>query len=227
VPISSHTENPFELFQPPERLLHSPYSNTLLLKYFSSVHDRLSRLDLQQMVQSLLGDSASSLCDSISGHFHVGFIAPPSTSVSQVTVTAERAGFKRVSVFKSEVVSRELGDLLGKKSVPTTIVKAYDCSRASSHIGIETFLPDAPPLSHSEWYRNNVCLHLGIGLKTSAAVWQALEVCSEGGFYPPTFLRGKPAVNRSEEMLLVYADGNLSGRTFRLEFYCENAEVAE
>ncbi len=192
-----------------------------LVEHALEAHHFLSSLDLDGFLHEHLGSElAALLAQEGTGHLHIGFVAPTECTVELLAETAQTAGFNSaVSSFASEVMARELALSSKQTDVPTTILKAFDLSLAERSLGLEAFLPTTSITESQNWVRSGVGRHLGLGLQSRKAVCKAQELCSQAGFHPPSFLKGKPAINQAEDILVVYSDGLLEGRPLRLEFY--------
>lgn len=207
-------------------LLGNSPLETRLGRFADSAHSLLKSLDLADFLARTLGvGQAEAIVGAISGYLHLGFLAPPHCQASDLAAAADKAGFNTdISNFASEVMSRELSQKAAHP-VPTTIFKAFAEASATRKNGLEAFIPEVQPERLVGWVTQGVGTHLGIGLKQRDSVWQAVQVCRTAGFEPPDFLRGEPAVNQAEDILVIYADGQLQGRPLRLEFYHAASEA--
>ncbi len=196
------------------------------LKTFASqVHNLLRSLTPREVLNRALGPDGRSLGEYATGYLHLGFLAPFGTDIEEVKRIALEAGFDQPPMsFASEVMSRELALLADLEAVPTRILKVFATAEGGQRNGFEAFLPDVSEAQLSQWVSQAVGTHLGIGLKQREQVWEAIKVCREAGFVPPDFLCGKPAVNQAEDILVMYADGELEGLPLRLELYHTTSE---
>ena len=225
--MSTHLHSPVSQFRRlngllAEAALGSPQKlRQALVKHAIEAHNFLSSLDLNEFFQEHLGSElAGLLAQEGTGHLHIGFVAPTECTVELLAETAQRACFNSaVSTFASEVMARELALSSNQADVPTTILKAFDLSLADRSLGLEAFLPNTSVAESKNWVQSGVGRHLGLGLQSRNAVCEAQKLCTQAGFHAPSFLKGKPAVNQAEDILVVYSDGLLEGRPLRLEFY--------
>ena len=164
-----------------------------LVEHALEAHHFLSSLDLDGFLHEHLGSElAALLAQEGTGHLHIGFVAPTECTVELLAETAQTAGFNSaVSSFASEVMARELALSSKQTDVPTTILKAFDLSLAERSLGLEAFLPTTSITESQNWVRSGVGRHLGLGLQSRKAVCKAQELCSQAGFHPPSFFKGK------------------------------------
>lgn len=193
---------------------------TNLDRFTKHAHQMLRAFTPQEILGMTLGPTGQALHDSTTGYLHLGFLAPFKCRLEGARESARKAGFdQRPLSFPSEVMSRELALLAALENVPTHILKVFAAEETGQKNGVEAFFPEVSEDQLEEWVRQGVGTHLGIGLHERDQVWRAVELCRRAGFHPPEFLGGEPAVNRTEDILVVYADGVLEGLPIRLELY--------
>ena len=202
-------------------LLHEQ-STALSLK---KARDVLEQLSLADFLNKLLGSSAESVLRETYRYLHLGLLVPPGMTPDLFRQLLADIGYDdHVAIFQSEVMTMELCELTGRQSVPTTIYKAFRKPDPSGVRGIELFAPEAEAETVQSWIAQGVGAHLGIGLRSREAVNRVTDLCSSVGFKPPPFLKGRPALNAAEEILVFYLDGVVEKQALRLEFYHSRSE---
>jgi hypothetical protein len=152
----------------------------------------------------------------IAGIDHVGFLA--ATSESALADAATAAGLDRQRAFPSELLSRELGDLLGCETVDTTVFRAEGVLDDGSPAAVETFLPGGvDPEVVYEWVLQGVGSHVGLRVTSADDLATATSLLEGEGFVMPAFFRHAPLRNSVEGLTAVYVDGLSDGRGVRLE----------
>jgi hypothetical protein len=197
------------------------------LESFRKADDFLRHFSVSEFLHHLLGPKASAVLEQTYGYVHVGLLTPPGLTKTLFEELVTEVGFDdHLAIFGSEVMALELAELSGGAPVPTTIYKAFGGRGEDGARGIELFAPTASESTVLHWIDLGVGNHVGIGLQSREAVVQAMDLCRPAGFAPPPFLKGQPAVNSAEEILVVYTDGSLDGVPLRLEFYHSRSELA-
>ncbi|MCA9780687.1 MAG: hypothetical protein KC800_28390 [Candidatus Eremiobacteraeota bacterium] len=206
-------------------LLQEP-STALSLK---KARQMLEQFSLSDFLHDLLGPSAGVVLQETYRYLHLGMLIPPGMTPALFRrLLAEIDYDDHVAIFQSEVMTLELCELTGRQSVPTTIYKAFRKPDPNGVRGIELFAPEAEAETVRNWIAQGVGAHLGIGLRSRGAVNRVTDLCASVGFKPPPFLKGRPALNTAEEILVFYLDGLVDSQALRLEFYhslseCERA----
>lgn len=189
---------------------------TAQLRAAAAVFSEISPLDL---IEELAGGGGRRawLTEQWYGWCHLGFLVPAGL-YHRLPSVATSLGFDAAqSHFRSEVMTLELSALSGAP-VETSVFEGYRLSARAAH-GLEAFAPAVEPEVGREWIAKGVGIHLGLGLREARAVEVVQRWFEEAGFQPAEFLNGGPAVNRAEDIQVLYLDGQVERHKLRLEFY--------
>ena len=182
----------------------------------------LSRVSPSFIISELLAEPET-LLDQLYGWFHLGFLVV-SSDFSELPARAVALGFGAYqSRFQSEVMTLELSARHGS-SVETHVFQGFHLTDLGT-TGLEAFSPKVEEETARTWVEDGLGVHLGIGLREARAVERAQKEFAEVGFLPATFLRGRPAENRAEDIQVLYLDGELEGVALRLEFYHSGSQL--
>jgi hypothetical protein len=197
-----------------------------LRAYLQGSAELMEELPLRKLLEQVLGvEGAAWAVGEMSGHLHVGFLAPAGTSLDLLGRLATEWGFGASQArFGSEILARELAWLLGRQAVPTTILKADAAERDGVVHSVEAFVPEVEPEVSRRWVEEGVGVHLALGLRHPESVERALQLCLDQGYRPPPFLEGRPALNVVNEIRVIYADPPAGG--VRWEFFHSATEPA-
>lgn len=196
-----------------------------LRKYAKAAHALLLEVEFSCFLTELLGERSSQVIGRLSGWRHLGFVAPPGSTLQGLERVFREAGFSySQSVFKSEILAIELAQAAGLKQVPTTIVKGFHPWVGRDVLGLEAFLAEVDPKICNDWVLRGQGVHIGIGMKGHDDVRKACELAQSRGFQPPKFMGCNVALNESEKILVTYLDGTIEEKRLRVEFYHAESE---
>lgn len=198
-----------------------------LKAYLLEAREILANLALGDLLAGALGKQGAAWAqDEMSGHLHVGFVAPSATPLDLLGRVAAECGFgAKQARFGSEILARELAWLLQRPEVPTMILKADAAPAGQRVLSVEAFIPTVESAISRRWIEEGVGVHLAVGLRHPQSVERALDLCLAHGFQPPAFLHGKPALNVLNEIRVIYVDGDSSDGPLRWEFYHSASET--
>lgn len=155
---------------------------------------------------------------------HVGFIAPEGElPLNDMIEAALLAGLEPEGIPQtSTVVARELGVLVGRDTIQTTIFTAH-CSAGCFKPGyVEVFLPVAYGLMRRKWIDEEICTHCGFTLVDDTVLPLVHKTFLEEGFVVPSFFCGRPIANPDKKIAVIYYDQLRNGRIFRIEILSPN-----
>jgi hypothetical protein len=154
---------------------------------------------------------------------HLGFLLPPRTDPQRVARIAAETHFPNDHrCFQSTVLARELGALVGREQVPTTIFKASGHSRGGQSISLEGFIPTLAPGDGvaRAWIATGLGSHIGFRTRSRAALHEVQQILEAAGVDMPAFMNGRPLENPAERILLFYVDIKMDQeQPLRCEFY--------
>jgi hypothetical protein len=152
---------------------------------------------------------------------HVGFIAPPGLSQADVAEAATATSFSLDhKFFASVMVAAELGELVSRPKVPTTIFRGTAAVEANRDGHVEIFMPDYDPAVVHEWTSERVVMHVAVTLEREGAFEEAISLFAEIGFTVPSFFEERPWVlplRHNRTLRTVYVDGRHEDRRCRIE----------
>jgi hypothetical protein len=165
--------------------------------------------------------AARALVAHVSHVEHVGLIIPQSVS-RDLAWAGAMAGFRLdPTIVPSVLVARELGGLIGRESVKTTVFKVSAKDAAGDLIRFEAFIPsDVDDETVRGWIRDNVSTHVAVLVKDLASMAELEAIFASEGYTMPSFMNGKPMVNQAEQITVMYFDGAYRGRSLRIECCC-------
>ena len=166
--------------------------------------------------------AARAVVDQVSHVEHVGLIIPP-CFLDDLAWAGATAGFKlEPAIFPSVLVARELGRLMGRESVKTTVFKASAEATAGAVVRCEAFIPtDVDDEIVRGWIAENVATHVAVRVNDLTSLAKLEAIFASEGYVMPPFMNGKPIVNGVEHVTVMYFDGMCRGRHLRVECYCE------
>ena len=154
---------------------------------------------------------------------HVGFMAPNEPGAGDaIAAAAARAGFAHKHArFASAVIALELGELTGKPSVPTTILKAHSAERALAARSIEAFLPLEDSATVKEWIGEGIGTHIGLKVSSAGAIPTVVQAFLAEGYRLPSFMRGGTIANPAEGSIVAYVERVSAATSLRIELFSE------
>jgi hypothetical protein len=159
------------------------------------------------------------LLDAVVELEHVGFIAPVE-DVARVSSAAALAGFGTTHWrFPSTILARELGGLVGRDSVSTTVLKACGSAGERPAPIVEVFMPEG--VEHAlilEWIRRGIGVHVAFVVSSPSVFGNVLDVMRDEGFRLPALMQAGPSRNDAEGLTALYFDGRAGERPLRIEF---------
>lgn len=165
----------------------------------TSVEDILNFLFERQENRRLVMESVRDM-------LHVGFIIPErELTIAFMSKASNEAGFcSDHSTFVSTVISRELGELVGRPHVPTTIFTA-GVEQIHGRSGyFEAFIPAEEKKLVNSWIEKEVGTHVGLTLADPSMLPTVQDVFQEEGFRLPTFMHGQPIANFDAGVVVIY-----------------------
>lgn len=157
------------------------------------------------------------ITNSIEQTDHVGFLIPPKTDINLLKQVAIESGFKsNHRVFNSVIVARELGQLIGKDSVETTIFLCsgmFNCSIYS----IEIFIPNEDEEIVNKWICEGRVKHIALRARNIEAVNEIIITMKNDGYLMPEFMNGEGMFNKQQGSLTAYFDLVEDGERMRFE----------
>jgi hypothetical protein len=169
--------------------------------------------------QLRLGDAAIGRIEPLLGYVqHIGFLIQPESAV-KLRRQASAAGFDKALVpYKSVLVARELGGLVGCPEVETAI-HIFEADLGTGHtVAVETFAPSASAELIAEWIDDERAAHVAIWVPTRDALAEIEATLGEAGCELPAFMGGSAMFNPTDRALSLYYD--LDGSHARVQFYC-------
>jgi hypothetical protein len=162
--------------------------------------------------------TGAGLIEAVTHIDHVGFLVPSESTREIIGEAASAAGLPDGhTAFRSMILARELGALLGRHDVPTTIFKACEARGTPATKYVEIFVPDADPETVRRWIAGEVGNHFGFALRSASFFEEATRLFEQRGFRVPPFMNGKPMTNTSGGVTVLYFDGAIMGQPTRVE----------
>lgn len=183
----------------------------------------LSTTTLSDLVESLISREENKRCvlDCARDKFHVGFMVDSDERTLDTLISAANAaGFIDHATFASTIVARELGSLIGKPTVPTTIFKASMQSPNGTCGYIEAFVPEERREIVNGWIHDEVVDHIGLTLKDAFDFQRVSEAFQSEGFKVPSFLNEAQMTNPWQNVTVIYFDKMHRNRKLRVEVLC-------
>jgi hypothetical protein len=138
---------------------------------------------------------------------HVGFMAPVD-SEALIGPAARAAGFDmRQRTFPSTILARELGDLVGRDAVPTTIFKAQGTLPCGARGVVEAAIPhEVDDEIVRGWIRRGIGAHVAFRVESPSSFPELRRVMESGGFRMPAFMDGEALRNPTEGVTTLFFD---------------------
>jgi hypothetical protein len=162
--------------------------------------------------------------DAISGMVHgvnhLGFLAPRRGTLDVIEGAARDAGFGVDQVcFPSKIFAAELGLLVGRSEVPTTVFVARGTTPDGTRVGVEAFVPSDAIEDDvvARFIEDEVGTHFALLLKSPGLLREAVKLLEAEGFRIPRFLEQGPVRNAAHRVTVMYLDRHRAGRRLRLE----------
>ena len=169
--------------------------------------DRL--LSRKQACRSLVGSAAR--LD------HIGLVVPPGTE-GIISSLAAAAGFPLGhTTLSSILLTRELGQLARKPSVPTTVFKQYGTTVAGQLVAVEAFVPKEDERLVRTWIERRIGSHLAIELNDASLFAEVRRVFPAEGLEMPSFMNDCPHFAVEEGATIMYFELDLGAVPLRLE----------
>jgi hypothetical protein len=165
------------------------------------------------------GDNRCQVLGSVFDMLHVGFIFPGCClTISEMVRAAKKAGFSSDhSTISSTVISRELGALEGRPSVPTDIFIARRDQIHGRSGYVEAFIPSGNPGLEKMWIEEEVGTHIGFTI-TDPLLFPSVQNAFEAeDFLIPEFMSGKPIANLHRGLKATYFEKIYGERKVRIE----------
>jgi hypothetical protein len=138
---------------------------------------------------------------------HVGFMAPVD-SEAVIGPAARAAGFDMEQrTFPSTILARELGDLVGRGAVPTTIFKAQGELHLGARGVVEVAIPhDVDDEVVRAWIRRGIGAHVAFRIESPSYFPELRRLMESEGLRMPTFMNGEALRNPAEGVTTVFFD---------------------
>jgi hypothetical protein len=211
------------LFRINEALLETGNERERVQRCMSAAKRFLLCTSAADIFAELFSDASASAALSLVSHLvHVGVIVPHALS-RELPAAGALAGFRlNPTIFPSVAVARELGALIGRSAVQTTIFKVFaEGLDDDGLISFEAFIPSGIEDSTvTDWMTDNVGTHFALRVDHLAQMNQLKDLFEREGYSMPAFMNGQPMTNAAENATIMYFDGMHSGRHLRIECYC-------
>lgn len=187
---------------------------------FTQARGFLERTTAVEVLASFLGEArAAELSGDVRDLDHLGFLVPGEGANEVIGRAAAAAGFASGHTsFPSTVLASELGELRGRRRVPTMVFKACGRLGGGRETFVEAFLPSEEPRVVADWIRRGLGTHVAIRVPDAARFREVQRVFEAAGHRMPPFMNGRPMHNPAEQVSLIYFDHEADGRRLRLEF---------
>jgi len=205
---------------PVTKVMNEPQKTHDLLLQIQAIleankHEVLKALLPQMTLRDLQG-----IEEEIDGVEHMAFILSPEVSLDALDRLLCQVGFPdNHKTMPSAVLAKELGALLGKEEVATTIFKAWGVNKRREKIGVEIFIPKEHPEVVQQWISQGIGSHLALRVKSEEAIAKIQEIMKSYKIEIPKFMNHKPMKNAVEKSTVLYFDLKGQNHNFRLEFY--------
>jgi len=178
----------------------------------TSVEDVLDRLFTRE-------EHRRAVRASVTDRLHVGFMIPDDLPAfaGMRGVCAEAKLLPDWRSDASTVFARELGVLVGRVEVPTTIVTVMLEALCGRSGYVELFIPAEEREHVVRWIDQEVGTHVGLTLTDSSCPAAVQDAFAEEGFGMPAFMRGRHAANYDEGVSVLYYDSLHGHREGRIE----------
>ena len=156
---------------------------------------------------------------SVLDKLHVGFIFPGrGLTTAEMVREAKRAGFSSGhSTISSTVISRELGVIAGRSTVPTDIFIARRDQIHGRSGYLEVFIPCENSGLQRTWIEEEVGTHIGLTMTDPLLFPSVQDAFEAEGFLIPPFMRGKPIANLHRGLVATYFEKIHGDRKVRIE----------
>ena len=229
-PIVGATARRRELFCVAGALSGEDDLATRLSRAFRAAREFLNAHSAAGVVRAALEGRAhrDAVIAALDPDLHVGFMSPNEPDAGEaIAAAATRAGFAhRHARFASAVIALELGELTGKSSVTTTILKAHSAEPALAARAIEAFVPLEDSATVNEWIDQGIGTHVGLKVASPAAIPEVVQAFLAEGYRLPSFMRGGTIANPTEGSIVAYVEKVSAATALRIELFSK-AERSE
>ena len=150
---------------------------------------------------------------------HVGFIFPGRClTTAEMAREAKKAGFSSDhSTISSTVISRELGTLAGRPTVPTDIFIARRDQIHGRSGYVEAFIPSENISLQRTWVEEEIGTHIGLTMTDPLLFPSVQDAFEAEGFLIPPFMCGNPIANLHRGLVATYFEKNHGEAKVRIE----------
>lgn len=145
--------------------------------------------------------------DLIEGLDHIAFVVMPDIDVECLDNIASLTGFPNEhKILPSELVEKELGNMIGQDRVITNIFKAWGQNNKMEKIGIELFIPQIQKEIAFNWIKRGVSNHVAFKVKNEEAIFKIQNIFYKYNLKMPFFMHNYPMKNTKENRTVCYFD---------------------
>ena len=200
--------------------LHGEETAHSLARSLKTIADFLGKVTSAEFLSAVIKDRGRlrRIKQIVTGLDHVGLVTNE-PSIAPARAAMKAAGFDSgYHVFSSKILARELGQAMGRRSVPIKVLAARAGSAGGSPVGVEIFMPSSRAIEQVKaWVRKTGSLHVAFRLKNPACFTEVAHLMEAEKFFAPAFPKA-PLTNKEENVTVLYFDGRYGKQSLRIEF---------